>query len=273
MNENPNNYLTTGEFARLCKVNKQTLIYYDQIGLLSPIHKDAKGYRYYSIRQLEFFNVISLLKELGMTLNDIQRYTLNKSPESFLSLLYEQKAELKEKREQIEMNERIIHAKIKTLEYVCRTDLDQIMVQSCPETTLYLSKDIKDVSSDERVTRISDFYNELQQAQLDTGYPLGSITRREQILSGEFTNYSYLYMEQPNSKEDVPYLRTAQGNFLTGFHNGGAATIHETYIRLLDQMTELKFTLGEYVFEECIYDNVVIKQEENYITKIMIQVF
>ncbi|MEI2356345.1 MerR family DNA-binding transcriptional regulator, partial [Mesobacillus zeae] len=72
MNNKNGKYLTTGEFAKLCKVNKQTLFYYDQIGLLSPILKDEKGYRFYSIRQLELFIVIGLLKDFGMSLNDIQ---------------------------------------------------------------------------------------------------------------------------------------------------------------------------------------------------------
>lgn len=91
MNEENGKYLTTGEFAKLCKVNKQTLFYYDQIGLLSPVWKNEKGYRYYSIRQIELFFVIDLLKDLGMSLNDIQQYMQNKSPESFLSLMYQKK--------------------------------------------------------------------------------------------------------------------------------------------------------------------------------------
>lgn len=64
-------YLTNGEFAKLCKVNKQTVIYYDQMTLLTPAYRNEKGYRYYSFRQLELFNVIHLLKELGMSLEEI----------------------------------------------------------------------------------------------------------------------------------------------------------------------------------------------------------
>jgi DNA-binding transcriptional MerR regulator len=91
MNKKSGKYLTTGEFAKLCKVNKQTLFFYDQIGLLSPMMKNEKGYRFYSIRQIELFFVIDLLKDLGMSLNDIQQYIQNKSPESFLSLMYQKK--------------------------------------------------------------------------------------------------------------------------------------------------------------------------------------
>ncbi len=32
----PEGYFTTGEFAKLCKVKKQTLFHYDHIGILKP---------------------------------------------------------------------------------------------------------------------------------------------------------------------------------------------------------------------------------------------
>ena len=92
-------YFTTGEFAKLCKVNKQTLFYYDRIGLLSPAIKKENGYRYYSIRQFEVFSVIELFKNMGMSLKDIQSFIQNKSPESFLQLMYEQKEEIAKKKE------------------------------------------------------------------------------------------------------------------------------------------------------------------------------
>lgn len=94
MSKKDRKYVTTGEFAKLCKVNKQTIFYYDQIGILSPVMKNEKGYRYYSIHQLELFFVIDLLKDLGMSLNDIQQYMQNKSPESFLSIMYRKKRRL-----------------------------------------------------------------------------------------------------------------------------------------------------------------------------------
>lgn len=265
-------YLTTGEFAKLCKVNKQTLFYYDQIGLLSPLLKNEKGYRYYSIRQIELFFVIDLLKSLGMSLNDIHQYMQNKSPESFLSLMYQQKDEIVKKRQEIEMREKIIQAKIDLMEEASQLDFNQISLEQLPEATLYLSKNIENIADEEFVEVISDFINELYISNLDTGYPIGVITKREHVLKGEFTNYSYLYIEQPNPKEGYPYLKAVMGNFLIGYHIGDEKTIHETYKRLLSKMEHLNLVLGDYVFEEYIYDTVVKNQKEQYVTKIMMHV-
>lgn len=272
MSKKDGKYLTTGEFAKLCKVNKQTIFYYDQIGILSPVMKNEKGYRYYSIHQLELFFVIDLLKDLGMSLNDIQQYMQNKSPESFLSIMYRKKEEIVKKRQEIEMKEKMIEAKIAIMEEASHLDFNRITLQRLPEATLYLSRNIQNISDEEFLEVISDFINELQISQLDSGYPIGSITKREQVLKGEYANYSYLYIEQPNPKEGHPYFRAVKGDFLIGYHVGSEKTIGDTYKRLFLEMERLGLTLGEHVFEEYIYDTVVRNDKEHYVTKIMMEV-
>jgi DNA-binding transcriptional MerR regulator len=52
----------------------KTLRYYDEIGLLKPIEIDRfTGYRYYSASQLSRLNRILLLKDLGLSLDQIRR--------------------------------------------------------------------------------------------------------------------------------------------------------------------------------------------------------
>lgn len=272
MHEKNVKYLTTGEFAKLCKVNKQTLFYYDQIGLLSPLFKNEKGYRFYSINQIDLFYVIDLLKTLGMSLHDIQQYTQNKSPESFLTLMYQQKDEIVKMRQEIEMKEKLIDTKIALVEESLQIDFDQITLQHLPEAMLYLSRNIENMTDDEFVEVVSEFIGELNEAKLDTGYPIGGITKREQVLKGEYSNYSFLYIEQPQPKEGYPYFQAVKGDFLIGYHIGEDQTIHHTYERLFAELERLDLTLGDYVFEEYIYDTVVKNDNEQYVTKIMMQV-
>lgn len=65
---------TVGEFATLARVSKRLLRYYDEIGLLKPAQIDtASGYRYYSAAQMLTLNRILVLKELGLSLDQIHR--------------------------------------------------------------------------------------------------------------------------------------------------------------------------------------------------------
>ena len=272
MNKKTVKYLTSGEFAKLCKVNKQTLFYYDQIGLLSPIYKSEKGYRYYSINQIELFYVIDLLKELGMSLHDIQQYTKNKSPESFLTLMYQQKEEIEKKRKEIEMKEKLIETKIGLMEHSLTVDFNQMTLQYLPDATLYLSRNIENIKSDEFVKVISEFIEEINVAQLDTGHPIGGITKREHVINGDYSKYSYFYIEQPHPKKGYPYFKAVKGDFLIGYHIGDDKTIGSTYEKMFAELERLNLTLGNYVFEEYIYDTLVKNEKEEYVTKIMMQI-
>ncbi len=61
-----------GDFSRIARVSARLLRFYDEIGLLTPAHADPQsGYRYYSAAQLSRLNRIMVLKELGLTLDQV----------------------------------------------------------------------------------------------------------------------------------------------------------------------------------------------------------
>lgn len=63
-----------GEFARISRVPAKTLRYYDEIGLLTPAQVDRfTGYRYYAADQLTRLNRILMLKDLGLSLEQISQ--------------------------------------------------------------------------------------------------------------------------------------------------------------------------------------------------------
>jgi DNA-binding transcriptional MerR regulator len=62
-----------GELAQLSQVTVQTLRYYDELGLIKPVHTDPDtNYRYYSMDQLPHIHRIMALKEIGFSLEQIK---------------------------------------------------------------------------------------------------------------------------------------------------------------------------------------------------------
>ena len=86
---------TVGEFSRIAQVSKRLLRYYDEIGLLPPRHIDpSTGYRFYSAGQLPQLNRILALKDLGLSLEQIQRLARDEvSMEEMQGMLLLKKAE------------------------------------------------------------------------------------------------------------------------------------------------------------------------------------
>lgn len=89
-------YLKIGEFAKLAGVNKKTLQYYDEIGLLSPVYIAENGYRYYSVMQLDRLSVIFILKDMGVLLKEIKEYLDSENTELLDSLLQRQEKKIEE---------------------------------------------------------------------------------------------------------------------------------------------------------------------------------
>jgi DNA-binding transcriptional MerR regulator len=61
-----------GDFSRIARVSARLLRFYDEIGLLKPAHADPQtGYRHYTVAQLAQLNRITVLKDLGFSLEQI----------------------------------------------------------------------------------------------------------------------------------------------------------------------------------------------------------
>ena len=82
--------LTIGQFAAMHGINKKTLMWYDSIGLFQPVSNNPEnGYRYYSYQQSSILETILLLRELDVSIREIQGFIKNRSAENLKRLLDE----------------------------------------------------------------------------------------------------------------------------------------------------------------------------------------
>ena len=135
MGKNPQ-YLTTGEFARLCGVSKHTLFHYDELGVFSPAVKAENGYRYYSMAQIDVFFVISTLKELDIPLREIKAYLDRRSPEELVRLLQGEARLLDEKIRRLRRMKELIRRKAELTESALASWPEGPCVRPFPEKYL-----------------------------------------------------------------------------------------------------------------------------------------
>lgn len=87
------NYFTVGEMASMFGISKQTLQYYNKVGLLSPAFISQNGYRHYSADQYMTLEVIINMRSLGFSIADIKDYLENRSKDRFFRLLKKRNSE------------------------------------------------------------------------------------------------------------------------------------------------------------------------------------
>ena len=67
-------YYRIGEVSRATGLSKDTLHFYDKIGLLCPEHVDPRnGYRYYSLRNLWQLDIIAACRKLNIPLDTVRQ--------------------------------------------------------------------------------------------------------------------------------------------------------------------------------------------------------
>ncbi|MCX7709537.1 MAG: MerR family transcriptional regulator [Clostridia bacterium] len=87
--------ISVGKLARMFKISRTTLLYYDSIGLLRPNGRSEAGYRLYNESDIERLKNIMTFREAGVPLEDISRL-LNTTEQHVIAALLKRLSELNE---------------------------------------------------------------------------------------------------------------------------------------------------------------------------------
>ncbi|WP_300914425.1 MerR family transcriptional regulator [Faecalibaculum rodentium] len=86
--------ITIGKMSQACQLSVKTLRWYDQTGLLKPVHIDEKtGFRYYSLDQIDRVILIKRYKRFGFSLEEIASL-LEAEEDSLTASLFQKRREL-----------------------------------------------------------------------------------------------------------------------------------------------------------------------------------
>ena len=84
------NLLNPNEFSSISGVSKQTLLFYEKKNVFKPIFKNEKGFRFYSLEQLDIIVTIQALQTIGLSLKEIQNYIENTHCNHLFSMFYKE---------------------------------------------------------------------------------------------------------------------------------------------------------------------------------------
>lgn len=129
-----------GEFSRIGRVSMRLLRYYDEIGMLRPAHTDASnGYRYYTAAQIPQLNRILVLRDLGLTLEQIARALESEvSADELRGMLLMRRAEIEQLQAAQALQLRQLESRIAALDTAAEGVPDDVVIRAEPEQR-YLS--------------------------------------------------------------------------------------------------------------------------------------
>lgn len=202
-----NEYVSISKMASLHHLTRQTLIYYDHIGLLKPVYVNEHGYRYYSVYQIPFLREICLLKKLGVKLEDIKKSIENRNPDSVINLLEKQKNQIEEQIQELNRTSMHLQQRINFYEdtrgnHMLNTPIIKTLP---PRKVLYMpfqSKPSKDIL---RFT-LMEAWNLLYDYSILPSNGFGTLIRQSSFHTEDLYKYAGIFVVLPDTQENTSIL-------------------------------------------------------------------
>jgi DNA-binding transcriptional MerR regulator len=133
-----------GEFSRIAQVSGRLLRYYDNIGLLSPEATDPEtGYRYYSAQQLPRLNRILVLKELGLSLEQIAHLLdQHTSVDEIRAMLAARKAQIEQSLQEEMQRLQAVETRLQQIDSSGQIQEPDVVLKSLPAQRFLAVRDV-----------------------------------------------------------------------------------------------------------------------------------
>lgn len=266
-------YLTIGEFASLCGVKKDTIFYYDEIGLLKPDYIAENGYRYYSPNQVMIFEIITTLKAVGMSLKEILKYSSRQNTKEFLDLLKEKRSELIETQKRLADTKEFVDNTIGIIETSLDANLGEVYLEQCDEEYLVITDtpsldDMNDKSYWVKIEELSDYCN---QNKLGNVFPIGEIVLKQNFEQNIFRSDYYCSKPVRKAGGQNIVLKPA-GRYAVLYHRGSYKTLADAYKKMKDYIEKNSYSIIGDIYEQ---DQLYLFSKSNpydYLMKISVAV-
>lgn len=264
--------LTIGQFAAMHGINKKTLMWYDEIGLFKPAAINPEnGYRCYNYHQSPVLETILLLRELDVSVPEIQDFMKNRSAENMKALLDERITDLERQITHLQAVRTSLCTHRQNMDTLLTMNLSEISVIEKEERCLITVDVNKDTSFEEEVELITAETEKYHLGRLhEASY--GSMISVSSLQSGSFEDYTRLFIEIPFLSYRAGLHMAPGGEYLRAFHKGDFSLMPARYEEILDYAKKHGLGLHGFSYEMGINENVVDRVED-YIVQIEIPVY
>ncbi len=209
-------YYKIGEMSKIYDIGKDSLIYYEELGIIKPI-RDSNGYRLYDISNAWELNLIKELRELDIPMKRIKEYLADRNLESTKKILNEEMKILDNEIARLIQNKNNIKERLNTIEEMDNDlDFNRIRIVTIKERG-FLKLGIDDINE------VSCIIKKLQQEYKSLFYILGNnkigVTyNTEKILeSNEISYKDAFYIVKNNEPYDI---KLDKNNYITYTYKG-----------------------------------------------------
>lgn len=267
-----NHLFSIGELSRLQNISRQTLIFYDKIGLFCPayVHPET-GYRYYSASQLDALDTICMMKKIGFSLEEIKAHMQNYTIDNSLAALKKQLTVIEQQIEDLQMISSRVKHRCHELEHVIdiRGRSEQVTVEPFAGAALLVQAVKPPYSLEEVSIATKQCFVRAFHEHLPVYYQSGAIVPLSRIRQGRYVEASHVFLPIEAAQGTQEVITLPPGRCAITHHTGDYLSIGSAYERILTFCDEKNLTLTSDSYEFALNDYLSTGDESEYVTKIM----
>ena len=286
-------YYTIGDMSDICNVPIKTLRYYDEIQLLVPTHRDSDtNYRYYTEDQMLTLYTIRKLKTYGFSLEEIKQLVyhgdvsvLGNSLEARLKKIESDIENLRNLYNEIELTlSRVKKQKdfmacfnqSEDIESVITQDPEGIVIENISKYNCVYTRKVE-LNYQNAYISVARWFEVFDIAKKNNLKSIGSIVLTyhndplEQFMKKDcdLEVSVPVFGAMPNDKN---FKTTGGYKAVTAMHVGSHSKIITTHIKALKWINQNNYKVCGPISEEYIISPIDVKNENEYLTKIIIPI-
>lgn len=266
------NLFSIGEISKMQNISRQTLIFYDKIGLFKPSFIDVQnGYRYYSSDQLDYLDTICIMKKIGFSLEEIKNQMSSFTTEHSINALFMQMTRIDQQIKELEMIRSRVDHRYQQLKQAIFIQDEKGFVAVEEVGSQYIL--VKEVDSPYTLDMVSIATKECFAYAFKEHLPIyfqsGVVVPYKKILQQVYTEATLAFLSIESKQENDKVIELPKGKCVYAYHKGDYLSVGKTYQRILNycQNKDIKIISDSYEF--AINDYLSTSDEKEYITKIM----
>ena len=263
------NLLSISEFGRLVGIDRKTLIFYDQTGILQPVLRESNGYRFYSVSQVSELCILLTLQELGLSLKEIRAVKNERSTAVIDDLFMQQTSVLEARIKRLQSTMDMIKLRRSQIDELKRVETNVIKLQ-WQEPQYYYQSPLCRIDRTEGYNQVwEQFYNSCERDSISQGYPVCYMLGIDDVQnrrSREIQRIAFHVTEISLSNYQSP-----PGQYAIAFISSSSVS-DDDYGAILDYISACWCRIAGGAIEEVICDEVYTLDSESFITMVRIPV-
>ena len=259
---------STGEFAAYFGIKKDTLLYYDKINLFRPAGIRSNGYRYYTASQIAPFRTLLSMRELNVPINKLLPYFQNPSAKKLSDLTTSQLTKIDEEISKLTQIQLLLKQLTDSVNEGLNAEYGKVLIVSLSDTYLLYSKQtVTDPETSEE--QWADIHNDfIMSSNIPGSSNVGSILSENDLKNKVYNHINRLFTE---GTCHTGRLRKG-GTYAVYYHKGLYSHMKHAYSNMFRQINELGYIPVGDAYEEYLIAGTASANEEEYVTKITINV-